>query len=138
MTDETNDDADDRTDTESAERTKPRSTRSQPPEDANSGDSQSNASSKTGSKRTRRGTSRASSTERSPTEYVYWGGLVICSILAVVALFNFYSNATQAISTWVESEYEPIVQSAFALVVLLAALVGVSLTVRKLSPSRFE
>jgi hypothetical protein len=76
--------------------------------------------------------------EYDVVEYVYWGGLIVCSILAIVALINFYTSATHAISVWVAAKYEPVIQSAFALVVLLAALVGVSLTVRELSPSGTE
>lgn len=68
--------------------------------------------------------------ERPPT--------IGCSILALVALFHFYTNATQAISLWVEPRYEPIIQSMFALVVLLAGLDGVSLTVREIPPTGSE
>jgi uncharacterized membrane protein len=88
--------------------------------------------------RGRRATRGPASRGRDVIDYVYWGGLIVCSILALVALFHFYTNATQAISLWVESKYEPIVQSMFALAVLLAGLIGVSLTVRELSPSGSE
>jgi len=137
MTDETDDGSNDRIESESPDRSEPRSERNHSRGTSGADDSQSSSSPSrtTGSTRRGRTTAVGSSTDRSPIEYVYWGGLVICSILAVVALFNFYSNATQAISMWVETKYEPIIQSAFALAVLLAALVGVSLTVRELSPS---
>lgn len=100
-------------------------------------DSQSNSRSTTNAtnSRERRRTSVTTSNGRDVVEYVYWGGLIVCSILALVALFDFYTSATQAISLWVEPKYEPIIQSLFALVVLLAGLVGVSLTVRELSPT---
>jgi hypothetical protein len=121
MTDDTNDDATDPTEDEPF-------------------DHQSNSRSTTNATRSRgrRRTPAATSKGRDVLEYVYWGGLIVCSILALVALFNFYTNATQAISLWVEAKYEPIIQSLFALVVLLAGLVGVSLTVRELSPSGSE
>lgn len=137
MTDDTDDGTNDRTDDESPDSSAPRSDPTHSPGTSGTDDNQSSSppSRRAGSTRRGRNTTVGSSTDRSPIEYVYWGGLVICSILAVVALFNFYSNATQAISMWVEAKYEPIIQSAFALVVLLAALVGVSLTVRELSPS---
>ncbi|MFT4892180.1 MAG: hypothetical protein ACI9YT_003121 [Halobacteriales archaeon] len=136
MTNDTDDPTNDRTEDESPDRSKPRSDREEPGGETGSRDGQPNSESSTGTETNRRrGTRGSPSTDRRPIEYVYWGGLIVFSILAVVALFNFYSNATEAISMWVAAKYEPIVQSAFALVVLLAALVGVSLTVRELSPS---
>ena len=126
---ETTDDATARSEDRSTDRSEPRS-----------GDERTETASRTedrSSTASRRRRSRPPQRllgESGVVEYVYWGGLVVCSILAVVALFNFYTNATHAISVWVEAKYEPIIQSLFALVVLLAALVGVSLTVRELSP----
>lgn len=139
-TDDTDDATNDRTTDESPDRSKPRSDREASRGETGSPDGQPNSESSTGTgtgteTNRRRGTRGSPSTDRRPIEYVYWGGLIVFSILAVVALFNFYSNATEAISMWVAAKYEPMVQSAFALVVLLAALVGVSLTVRELSSS---
>jgi len=135
MTNDTDDATNDPTEDESPDRSKPRSDREASRGETGSPEGQPTSESSTGTETTRRrGTGGPLSRDRRPIEYVYWGGLVVFSILAVVALFNFYSNATEAISMWVAAKYEPIVQSAFALVVLLAALVGVSLTVRELSP----
>ena len=62
-----------------------------------------------------------------------WAALVVCSLLALYALIQFYASSSAAIELWVEPRYEPLVQAAFNLVVLLCALVGVSLVVRELS-----
>ncbi|MFQ3295760.1 MAG: hypothetical protein ACI9PP_002479 [Halobacteriales archaeon] len=140
MTDETTDDATEQTETETPDRSEPRSDRPNSGESTRATDRQGNesASGTAGTSRKTRRTSRQSSTGRSPVEYVYWGGLIVFSLLAIVALFTFYSSSTRAISTWVSMKYEPIIQAAFALVILLGALVGVSLTVRELSPKDSE
>lgn len=140
MTDETNDDANEGTATETPDRSEPRSDRQKSRGSTNSGDREENGSTsgRSEARRTTRSTRGKSSTGRSPVEYVYWGGLIVFSLLAIVALFTFYSSSTRAISTWVSMKYEPIIQAAFALVILLGALVGVSLTVRELSPENSE
>lgn len=127
MTDNTDDE---RSDDRSTDPSTPRAEEERPENRSRSGSRSRNAS-----RRSRGRAPKRLLGEYTASEYVYWGALLIFSILAVFALFNFYTNATQAISLWVESKYEPIIQSLFALVVLLAALVGVSLTVRELSPS---
>jgi len=81
---------------------------------------------------TRYDESSLSSLPDDPRTLVYWGGLVICGLLAVVALISFYTSMLDVIRTWVDPEYRSLFRSAFSLVVLVGAVLGVSLTVREL------
>ncbi|WP_226004042.1 hypothetical protein [Natrinema salinisoli] len=65
--------------------------------------------------------------------YLAWGGLGICSLLAVFALIQFYGSVGATIDLWVDPKYQPIIRAAFNLAVLLTSLIGVSLLVRELS-----
>lgn len=65
--------------------------------------------------------------------YAYWLAFAFLSVLALIALFRFYLQASSAIDIWIESAYEPILQAAFNLVVLLLSVVGISSVVRKLA-----
>lgn len=65
--------------------------------------------------------------------YAYWGAFAVISVIALVALFRFYLQASSAIDLWIEPEYEPIMQAAFNLVVLLLSVPGISSVVRKLA-----
>ncbi len=65
--------------------------------------------------------------------YLVWGGLAVCSVVAVVALLRFYGSVTDAIDLWVDPKYRPVVHAAFNLAVLLTSLIGVSALVRELS-----
>lgn len=75
---------------------------------------------------------RRSSLPENPRTLVYWGGLAVCGVLAIVALVSFYTSMLDVIRTWVDPEYRSLFRSAFSLVVLVAAVLGVSLTVREL------
>jgi hypothetical protein len=65
--------------------------------------------------------------------YLAWGGLGICSLLAVFALIRFYGSVGATIALWVDPKYQPLIRAAFNLAVLLTSLIGVSLLVRELS-----
>ena len=65
-------------------------------------------------------------------QYLYRGGLALLGLIATVALFRFYLNVSRAISTFVTPEYEPLFQAAFNLVVLLVAVLGGSVVLRKM------
>lgn len=65
--------------------------------------------------------------------YLAWGALVVCSLLAVYALVQFYGSVGDAIGLWVDPRYQPLIRAAFNLAVLLASLIGVSLVLRELS-----
>lgn len=66
-------------------------------------------------------------------QYLAWGALAVLSVLAVVALIQFYSSVGAAIDLWVASEYRPIIRAVFNLAVLLLAGGGISWLVRELS-----
>jgi len=76
---------------------------------------------------------RVSLLDRDPRELIYWAGLLTCGLLALVALVSLYTSVLDVIRTWVDPEYRSLFRSAFSLVVLVVAVVGVSLTVRELS-----
>ncbi|MCO8243111.1 MULTISPECIES: hypothetical protein [unclassified Haladaptatus] len=72
------------------------------------------------------------SRDPSPRKYLYQGALVVLVLLAVVALFQFYMSALDVIWTFVADRYRPLFNAAFNLVVLLAAGIGISFTVRSM------
>lgn len=61
-----------------------------------------------------------------------WAALGVCSLIAVVAVFQFYLSVGAIIDDWVADAYQPIVSAAFNLVVLLLSLAGISWIVREL------
>lgn len=65
-------------------------------------------------------------------EYLLKGALVVLVLIAVFALFQFYTSMVATINEWVAPEFRPVFRAAFNLVVLLAAGIGISLTVREL------
>lgn len=65
--------------------------------------------------------------------YLAWGGLAVCSLVAVFALVRFYGSVTDAIDLWVDPKYQPLIHAAFNLTVLLTSLIGVSALIRELS-----
>lgn len=69
----------------------------------------------------------------SAATYLYWGLLVALGLLALLALFRFYTSASRAIAVWIAPSFEPVLLAAFNLAVLLAACVGISLVVRELN-----
>ncbi|RQG96553.1 hypothetical protein [Natrarchaeobius chitinivorans] len=66
-------------------------------------------------------------------QFLAWAGLAICSLLAFVALIQFYWSVTAAIDLWVEPRHQPLIHAAFNLVVMFGSLIGISLLVRELS-----
>lgn len=61
------------------------------------------------------------------------GALLVLSVLAVVALFQFYTSANAAIGEWIGPEFRSLFRAAFNLLVLLATGIGISLVVRELT-----
>jgi hypothetical protein len=55
-----------------------------------------------------------------------WFGLVVLMFVAIATLFAFYSNVSELISIWATRKYEPLLQAAFALIVLAASLAGIT------------
>ncbi|MGB9965532.1 hypothetical protein [Halobacterium hubeiense] len=70
---------------------------------------------------------------RDVRELLLKGTLFVLAVLAVVALFQFYTSANAAIGQWIAREYRALFRAAFNLVVLLATGIGISLVVRELS-----
>lgn len=64
------------------------------------------------------------------------GVLVVLGLVAVVALFQFYTSALAVIDEWIAREYRALFRASFNLVVLLAASIGISLVVRELNAGR--
>ncbi|ELZ91167.1 hypothetical protein C441_12570 [Haloferax sulfurifontis ATCC BAA-897] len=63
-------------------------------------------------------------------DYAVLAGLLL---LALIAALQFYLNASQTITTWVNPEYRAPFQAAFNLVLLLGAALGVSVQLRRLT-----
>lgn len=59
--------------------------------------------------------------------------LVALSLVALVALWGFYTSVDTAIGVWVADRYRAAVRAAFNLALLLGTGVGLSLVVRELS-----
>lgn len=66
-----------------------------------------------------------------PITYLTWIGVAVLAVTALVALFGFYTGVSRAISVWVSSSYRPLVNAAFNLALLLAALGGIGLLLRR-------
>ena len=66
-----------------------------------------------------------------PVVYLKWAGVVVLAVTALVALVGFYTGVSRVISVWVTSEYRPLVNAAFNLALLLAALGGIGLLLRR-------
>jgi hypothetical protein len=67
----------------------------------------------------------------TPVDYLAWAGVAVLAVTALVALFGFYTGVSRAISVWVTREYRPIVNAAFNLALLLVALGGIGLLLRR-------
>jgi succinate dehydrogenase hydrophobic anchor subunit len=70
---------------------------------------------------------------RDVRELLLRGTLLVLGVLAVVALFQFYTSANAAIGEWIGREFRSLFRAAFNLLVLLAAGIGISLVVRELT-----
>jgi hypothetical protein len=66
-----------------------------------------------------------------PADYLKWAGVAVLAVTALVALFGFYTGVSRAISVWVTREFRPVVNAAFNLALLLAALGGIGLLLRR-------
>jgi uncharacterized membrane protein len=69
---------------------------------------------------------------RNVRRYANYAVLLVLGLLAFVALIRLYFSISNAITTWITSEYRSLFQAAFNLVVLLAAGVGISYQLRRL------
>jgi hypothetical protein len=71
--------------------------------------------------------------KRNVFAYLQWAGLVLCSLLVVVAGLRVYWGVGAFISLWVAPRFEPLVTAGFNLAVLLVAAYGVALLSRRLT-----
>ena len=65
-------------------------------------------------------------------ETLFKVALGLFTLLAVVAVLQLYLSVGSVINTFISHEYRPLFRMAFNLVVLLAAGIGISWTVREL------
>lgn len=64
--------------------------------------------------------------------YLLWAGVGLLVLLAAVATLRIYTNASEAIARFVAPDFQPIFQATFNLAVLLLALAGIGLLLRRL------
>lgn len=72
---------------------------------------------------------------RDVRELLLRGVLVVLALVAVVALFQFYTSALAVIDEWIAREYRALFRAVFNLAVLLAAGAGISVVLGKLRGS---
>ena len=60
------------------------------------------------------------------------GGVGLLALLAAVATFRVYTSASRAISRFVAPEFQPAFEATFNLAVLLLAIAGIGLLLRRL------
>lgn len=65
--------------------------------------------------------------------YVEYAAFAVLSLLALVATFRFYFAASRAIAVWFSSDFVPVFQAAFNLLVVVLAGLGISVLVRRLA-----
>lgn len=65
------------------------------------------------------------------TRLLVWAGVVLLGLTAAVALAGFYNGVTGTIRVWVSDPYQPVFRAVFNLALLLAALGGIGLLVRR-------
>jgi hypothetical protein len=68
---------------------------------------------------------------RTPVDYLKWAGVAVLAVTALVALFGFYTGVSRAITVWVSRSYRPVVNAGFNLALLLAALGGIGVLLRR-------
>lgn len=64
--------------------------------------------------------------------YLALAALAVLGLFAVIATFQFYTNVTAVINTWIAPDFRPVFRAAFNLFVLLFALAGIGLLLREL------
>ncbi|WP_267641009.1 hypothetical protein [Haloarchaeobius amylolyticus] len=64
---------------------------------------------------------------------LYWLALGVLTLVALFMLGVFYANASRFIGLWVADEFVPLVQAAFALVLLALSLAGIVRLTRELT-----
>lgn len=75
---------------------------------------------------TDRRTDRRLPSDGSVREYLEYLALAVLVVFAVLSAFQFYAQASAAISTFVSDTYRPVFRALFNLVVLLVCAGGVA------------
>ncbi|WP_435319666.1 hypothetical protein [Haloarchaeobius sp. TZWSO28] len=81
---------------------------------------------------------RDARTDRDLRTKLSWLALGVLTLVSLYMLGVFYSNASRFIRLWVGTEFEPLVQAAFALVLLSLSLVGIVRITRGLIESNTD
>ncbi|WP_435365031.1 hypothetical protein [Haloarchaeobius sp. DYHT-AS-18] len=81
---------------------------------------------------------RDARTDRDLRTKLSWLALGVLTLVSLYMLGVFYSNASRFIRLWVGTEFEPLVQAAFALVLLALSLVGIVRITRGLTESNAD
>lgn len=82
----------------------------------------------------RGGTENGEFRESDPSlvRYVQWSLFAVLVLVVLVATFQLYFSASRAIDRFVTTQYRPLFQATFNLVVLLVAGIGLSQLVRRM------
>lgn len=65
------------------------------------------------------------------TKLLRWAGVVVLAVTAAVALAGFYNGVNGTIRVFVADPYQPMFRAAFNLALLLVALGGIGILVRR-------
>ncbi|WP_158055895.1 hypothetical protein [Halorussus halophilus] len=101
--------------------------------EANADDAANSTDRQDRTRRRRRPSEPPQNSDSDARTYLFRGALVVLGLVAVVALFGFYQSVNAVIDQFIDGRYRPVFRAAFNLVVLLAAGIGISWTVRELS-----
>lgn len=79
-----------------------------------------------------RGVSRIVSDPVTAKRYLMWAAVALLALLAAVATLQVYTNVSSAIGRFVAPNYRPVFRAVFNLVVLLLAVAGITVLLRRL------
>lgn len=74
-------------------------------------------------------------TKEKMIKYLYVGSGVIIFLFGAFATIGLYQSVMQVIDIWVAEDFEPVFSALFNLVVVLLAVLGLSLLIRRLDVS---
>lgn len=72
------------------------------------------------------------SQKETMVRYLYWGAFLGLSLFGAVAVVGFYSSVMNIIDIWISPDFKPVFRMLFNLTVVLIALLGLSVLVRRL------
>lgn len=84
---------------------------------------------------TRRPRRGVEDTKQKIVGYLFWGTFGAAFLFGAFAAFGFYQSVIEIIDIWVSEDFEPIFRAVFNLVVVLIAILGISLLIRRLGIS---